>query len=56
LDDEYEKRNQSVGGHWDTKCRIKHGQPTWYISWLGRPDVHEKILRDSDGYRKPEEE
>jgi hypothetical protein len=56
LDDEYEKQNQSVGGRWDTKCRIKHGQPTWYISWLGRPDIREKILRGPDGYRKPEEE
>ncbi|KAI4629172.1 uncharacterized protein J4E87_003433 [Alternaria ethzedia] len=56
LDDEYEKHNQSVGGRWDTKCRIKHGQPTWYISWLGRPDLREKILRGPDGYRAPEED
>ncbi|CAG5181843.1 uncharacterized protein ALTATR162_LOCUS9863 [Alternaria atra] len=56
LDDEYAKHNQSVGGRWDTQCRIKHGQPTWYISWLGRPDMREKILRGPDGYRRPEEE
>ncbi|KAL1797251.1 hypothetical protein ACET3X_003857 [Alternaria dauci] len=55
LNDEYETLNQSVEGRWDTKCRIKHGQPTWYISWLGRPDIREKILRGPDGYRAPEE-
>ncbi|KAF2127412.1 hypothetical protein P153DRAFT_345064 [Dothidotthia symphoricarpi CBS 119687] len=56
LDDEYEKHNESVGGRWDTRCRIKHGQPTWYISWLGRPDTREKILRGPEGYRPREEE
>jgi hypothetical protein len=56
LDDEYEKHNQSIGGRWDTQCRIKHGQPTWYVSWLGRPDIREKVLRGPDGYRAPEEE
>ena len=53
-DDEYEKHNQSVNGRWDTQCRIKHGRPTWYISWLGRSDIREKILRGPDGYRVPE--
>ncbi|KAH7094428.1 hypothetical protein FB567DRAFT_3267 [Paraphoma chrysanthemicola] len=55
IDDEYEKHNSSEGGRWDTRCRIKHGQPTWYISWLGRPDIREKILRP-DGYRAPDDE
>jgi len=52
--DEYEERNKCVDGRWDTQCRIKHSQPTWYISWLGRPDMREKILRGPDGYRAPE--
>ena len=21
---------------WDANCRIKHGQPSWYFSFLGR--------------------
>ncbi|KAH3993315.1 hypothetical protein HBI81_125190 [Parastagonospora nodorum] len=56
LDDEYEKHNQPDAGRWDTRCRFKHGQPTWYISWLGRPDIREKMLRGPDNYRAPEEE
>ncbi|KAH7084780.1 hypothetical protein BKA63DRAFT_559463 [Paraphoma chrysanthemicola] len=55
IDDEYEKHNSSEGGRWDTRCRIKHGQLTWYISWLGRPDIREKILRPK-GYRAPDDE
>ncbi|RMZ66069.1 MFS transporter [Pyrenophora seminiperda CCB06] len=54
-DDEYEKRNQSINNRWDTQCRIKHGQPTWYISWLGRPDMREKILRGPEHYRASED-
>jgi hypothetical protein len=49
IDDEYERHIQPEGGRWDTRCRIKHGQSTWYISCLGRSDIHEKILR-LDGY------
>jgi hypothetical protein len=56
LDDDYEKHSQAIGGRWDTQCRIKHGQPTWYISWLGPPDIREKVLRGPDGYRASEEE
>ncbi|CAA9964096.1 hypothetical protein PTMSG1_07455 [Pyrenophora teres f. maculata] len=56
LDNEYEDDNKSVDGRWDTKCRIKHGQPTWYVSWLGRPDIREKILRGPDGYRVPDDQ
>jgi hypothetical protein len=55
-DDEYWKHNGSVGGRWDTRCRINHNQSTWYVSWLGRPDLREKIMRGQDGYRAPKEE
>jgi len=56
LDDEYWKHNESVGGRWDTRCRITHNQSTWYVSWLGRPDLREKIMRGQGTYREPEEE
>lgn len=26
---------------WDARCRIDHGQPTWYFSFMGR---REKML------------
>jgi hypothetical protein len=48
LDDENWKHNTDVNGRWDTRCRIKHNQSTWYVFWLGRPHGREKILRGSD--------
>jgi hypothetical protein len=56
LDDEYWALNSNVNGRWDSKCRIKHNQSTWYVSWLGRPDVREKIMRGLDGHRALEED
>jgi hypothetical protein len=56
LDDEYWKHNTNVNGRWDSRCRITHNQSTWYVSWLGRPDIREKIMRGPHGYRVPEEE
>lgn len=26
----------SLGVHWDHGCRVKHQQPTWYFSFMGR--------------------
>jgi hypothetical protein len=43
--------NEGVGGRYDTRCKIKHNQSTWYISWLGRPDIREKIMRP-DSYEE----
>lgn len=31
-------------GRWDGKCRVKHGEPTWYVSWLGRTEHRQKLL------------
>jgi hypothetical protein len=34
-DEDYWKHtNLSVG--WDHGCRLRHGQPTWYFSFMGR--------------------
>ncbi|KAF1922049.1 hypothetical protein BDU57DRAFT_584981 [Ampelomyces quisqualis] len=43
-----------MDGRWDTNCRIKHNQSTWYVSWLGKPNVREKIMRGPDGYDEEE--
>ncbi|KAI0871490.1 hypothetical protein GGS24DRAFT_503766 [Hypoxylon argillaceum] len=26
-------------GHYDRGCRVKHGQPTWYFSYMGRKEL-----------------
>ncbi|KAF2872530.1 hypothetical protein BDV95DRAFT_628168 [Massariosphaeria phaeospora] len=52
LDEEYWRHNSSVGNRWDTRCRIKHGQPSWYVSWLGRDDTRQKLLKGKDGYHR----
>jgi hypothetical protein len=51
-DEEYWQRNSSVNGRWDTKCRISHNQSTWYVSWLGRPDEREKIMRGTVAFKE----
>jgi len=39
---------------WDSECRVDHGQPTWYFSFMGRREkmiqwTHKKRKRrDSD--------
>jgi hypothetical protein len=55
LDDDYWKHNQNANGRWDSKCRIRHNQSTWYVSRLCRLDIRQKLL-DPDGYRADSEE
>ena len=33
-DEDYWKHNDMK--KWDTGCRVKHGEPTWYFSFMGR--------------------
>lgn len=33
-DDDYWRHNELR--NWDSGCRIKHGEPTWYFSFMGR--------------------
>jgi hypothetical protein len=35
-DDEDYWRHDETGVAWDRKCRISHGQATWYYSFMGR--------------------
>ncbi|KAG9521469.1 N-terminal nucleophile aminohydrolase, partial [Aureobasidium melanogenum] len=30
---------------WDLKCRVSHGQASWYSSFMGRPDTRETLLK-----------
>ncbi|KAJ4294427.1 hypothetical protein N0V90_008117 [Kalmusia sp. IMI 367209] len=55
LDDEYWRINKSSMNHWDTRCRSKHNQSSWYVSWLGRDDTRQKLLKGDSGYREEED-
>ncbi|TGO30922.1 hypothetical protein BPAE_0002g00120 [Botrytis paeoniae] len=36
-------------GEWSLNCRIDHGQPTWYFSFMGRPssmNMHRKKMKE----------
>ncbi|KAF2871513.1 hypothetical protein BDV95DRAFT_618910 [Massariosphaeria phaeospora] len=39
-------------GRWDTDCTIKHGEPTWYASWMGTEDSRQFHLEELHG-KKP---
>lgn len=32
-------------GRWDGKCRVRHGQPSWYHSWCGRDEHRQTLMR-----------
>ncbi|KAF2233705.1 hypothetical protein EV356DRAFT_193808 [Viridothelium virens] len=31
---------------WDKGCRVRHGEPSWYFSFMGRKDDQVKMLRE----------
>ena len=35
-DSDYWQHNKLRPGEWDHNCRVNHGQPTWYFSFMGR--------------------
>lgn len=43
-DELYWTHLQSTNGRWNTDCRIKHGEPSWYVSWCGRDEHRQKLL------------
>ncbi|KAF1960219.1 hypothetical protein CC80DRAFT_438829 [Byssothecium circinans] len=55
LDAEYWEHNSSYNGRWDRRCRVKHNQSTWYVSWLGRDDTRQKLLKGDSGSYRPDE-
>jgi hypothetical protein len=52
-DAEYLSQNESLKDRWDHRCRIKHEQATWYVSWLGRDDTRQKLLKGATGGYRP---
>lgn len=51
-DVDYWKHLKSVDGRWDRKCRITHGESTWYISWCGRGEHRQKLLEQHKAAKK----
>lgn len=45
VDKDYWNHNAAVGGRWDSRCRINHGEPTWYVSWRGRDETRQKLMK-----------
>ena len=43
-DIDYWRQAESVNGRWDHNCRIKHGEPTWYVSWCGQGEHRQKLI------------
>jgi hypothetical protein len=43
-DIDYWRQAESVNGRWDHKCRVRHGEPTWYVSWCGRAEHRQKLI------------
>ena len=44
-DKDYWEHHKLKVGKWDRGCRVKHQQPTWYFSFMGRRE-------DMDAFRK----
>lgn len=45
-DDEYWRKLGNSTGRWDGKCRVTHGQQTWYVSWCGRDEHRRQLIED----------
>ncbi|KAI4756849.1 hypothetical protein E4T52_11196 [Aureobasidium sp. EXF-3400] len=45
LDEHMDYWNHLAHKQWDEKCRVSHGQATWYSSFMGRADTRDKLLK-----------
>jgi hypothetical protein len=43
-DVDYWRQLESIDGRWDVNCRVRHGEPSWYISWCGRAEHRQKLI------------
>jgi hypothetical protein len=59
-DDEDYWKHGDLGVAWDERCRIRHRQPTWYFSFLGRKSKMNEWRQAKKGsggrghYRRPD--
>ena len=45
-DSDYWQHHELHEGQWDSGCRVSHGQPTWYFSYMGRKEKHDLLLKN----------
>jgi hypothetical protein len=51
-DELYWTHLSSENGKWDKNCRIPHGEPSWYMSWCGRDEHRQKLLKEHHEKKK----
>lgn len=44
-DSDYWLHNSLNERQWDRGCRVKHGEPTWYFSFMGRKEDREQFFK-----------
>lgn len=44
-DSDYWHHNDLEEGEWDSGCRVNHGEPTWYFSFMGRKEDRELFFK-----------
>lgn len=49
---DYWLHNDLRKGDWDRACRVKHGQPTWYFSFMGRKEERENFAKSNGSRHK----
>ena len=52
-DSDYWQHNELREGEWDSGCRVNHGQPTWYFSFMGRKERRDLLLKHLRQQRRP---
>ncbi|KAH0152212.1 hypothetical protein KCU67_g9918, partial [Aureobasidium melanogenum] len=45
LDEHMDYWSHAASKEWDKKCRVSHGQATWYSSFMGRADTRDWLLK-----------
>lgn len=46
-DNDYWHHNDLRDEKWDHRCRIKHGEPTWYFSYMGRKEDMDRFQKEN---------
>lgn len=44
-DSDYWSHNSLDEDGWDRGCRVRHGEPTWYFSFMGRKEDQERFFK-----------
>ena len=44
-DEEYLNDNAPTPDDWSRRCRIRHGEPTWYFSYMGRKEYRDVLFK-----------